>query len=111
MFIHDALKELILCGETEILAPNLGIVINKLSKVKDDATGFELQFEVHSPKHNMHGCDILIQLVTSIYVYFMQTLKKLFPKLEKDTFSCAMNECNVEKNRYPDKLPCMWIIL
>ena len=47
MFIHDALKELILCGETEILAPNLGIAINKLSKVKDDTTGFEMQFEVY----------------------------------------------------------------
>jgi hypothetical protein len=52
MFIHDALKELILCGETEILAPNLGIVINKLSKVKDEsATGFELQFEVTQITH------------------------------------------------------------
>ena len=46
MFIHDALKELILCGETEILAPNLGIAINKLSKIKDDCSGFELQFQV-----------------------------------------------------------------
>ena len=46
MFIHDALKELIMCGETEILAPNLGIVINKLSKVKDGTSGFELQYQV-----------------------------------------------------------------
>ena len=56
MFIHDALKELILCGETEILAPNLGIVINKLSKVKDGASGFELQFEVSYQRH-----DVLLQ--------------------------------------------------
>ena len=61
MFIHDALKELILCGETEILAPNLGIVINKLSKVKDDATGFELQFEVYSPKHNPLGLGLVAE--------------------------------------------------
>ena len=53
MFIHDALKELILCGETEILAPNLGIAINKLSKVKDDTTGFEMQFEVQYSKLQM----------------------------------------------------------
>ena len=46
MFIHDALKELILCGETEILAPNLRIVINKLSRMTDGTTGFEKQFQV-----------------------------------------------------------------
>ena len=46
MFIHDALKELIMCGETEILAPNLGIVINKLSRTKDGVAGFEKQFQV-----------------------------------------------------------------
>ena len=54
MFIHDALKELIMCGETEVLAPNLGIVINKLSKVKDGASGFGLQFEVAHAKDVMH---------------------------------------------------------
>ena len=62
MFIHDALKELIMCGETEILAPNLGIVINKLSKVKDSTSGFELQYQVikhvisPSPLFNVTVC-------------------------------------------------------
>ena len=46
MFIHDALKELIMCGETEIIAPNLGIVINRLSKAKDGTSGFDQQFQV-----------------------------------------------------------------
>ena len=59
MFIHDALKELILCGETEILAPNLGIVINKLSKVKDGASGFELQFEVSYQDTMFYSSSIL----------------------------------------------------
>lgn len=52
MFIHDALKEFILCGETEVLAPNLGIIINKLSKMKDVVSGFEQQFQVVFETHN-----------------------------------------------------------
>ena len=46
MFIHDALKEFIMCGETEVLAPNLGILINKLGRTKLGITGFEQQFQV-----------------------------------------------------------------
>ena len=47
MFIHDALKELIMCGVTEISAPNLGIAINKLRRKRDDnISGFQQQFQV-----------------------------------------------------------------
>ena len=46
MFVHDVLKELIMCGDTEILAPNLRIVINKLGRTKRGITGFEQQFQV-----------------------------------------------------------------
>ena len=47
VFIHDTLRELLLCGETEIQAPNLGIVINKLSGTRDGSRGFERQFKVN----------------------------------------------------------------
>ena len=47
VFIHDTLKELLLCGETEIQAQNLGIVINKLSGTRDGSRGFERQFKVN----------------------------------------------------------------
>ena len=45
-FIHDALNELILCGDTEITAPNLRIVISRLNKTKDGETGYSKQFNV-----------------------------------------------------------------
>ena len=51
VFIHDALSELVQCGETEVLAANLRISINQLkSNVADDpnTTGFQNQFQVCS---------------------------------------------------------------
>ena len=45
-FIHDALNELIVCGDSEITAPNLRIVISRLSKTKDGETGYSKQFSV-----------------------------------------------------------------
>ena len=45
-FIHDALNELILCGDTEITAPNMRIAISRLSKNKDGETGYSRQFNV-----------------------------------------------------------------
>lgn len=48
MFIHDALEELITCGETAIRAPELRSAINALSTVDPDTanTAFEDQFKV-----------------------------------------------------------------
>ena len=47
-FIHDALNELIMCGETEIAATNLKTTINHLSTRIEgkEITGFEHQFQV-----------------------------------------------------------------
>ena len=47
MFVHDALKELIMCGETEIPAPDLESIINKLSETNDGTTEFDKQFQVY----------------------------------------------------------------
>ena len=48
VFIHDALNELIMCGETEIAATNLRTAINHLSTQIEakEITGFEHQFQV-----------------------------------------------------------------
>jgi len=48
VFIHDALCELIICGDTEIAAPNLRIAINRLHKQAEGkvVSGFEHQFQV-----------------------------------------------------------------
>ena len=48
MFIHDALKELIMCGQTEIAATNLRTAIDYLSTQIEgkEMSGFEHQFQV-----------------------------------------------------------------
>ena len=48
VFIHNALDELLTCGETEISAANMRIVIGKLSRPSEGQkiTGFSKQFEV-----------------------------------------------------------------
>ena len=49
IFIHDTLKEYILCGQTEIAANDIRKVIEDLSEQHDPcsaATGFEHQFQV-----------------------------------------------------------------
>ena len=50
MFIHDALEELITCGETDIAAPNLRVRLTKMYKLVSGKaiTGFEEQFRVRS---------------------------------------------------------------
>ena len=49
VFIHNALAELITCGDTEIAAANMRIVIGKLRRMVPSmsVTGFQQQFEVN----------------------------------------------------------------
>ena len=56
VFIHDALCELITCGETDVAAPALKVKIQRLSKVipGKGVTGFQEQFQVYTgPWGNM----------------------------------------------------------
>ena len=48
MFIHDALDELILCGETAFNVQNLRVKISRMSKTVPgkSVTGFQEQFKV-----------------------------------------------------------------
>ena len=48
VFIHDALDELITCGDTEIAAVNLFIAMNQLRSISmgKSLSGYEEQFEV-----------------------------------------------------------------
>ena len=47
VFIHDALSELVVCGETDILAANIRINTNCMKEVTGEAiTGFQKQFQV-----------------------------------------------------------------
>lgn len=49
-FVHDVLNEFILCGDTEILAPDLKTVINWLNEISDGESGFCKQFTVSMPQ-------------------------------------------------------------
>ena len=46
MFIHDALSELFVCGETDILAANIKSNINRMKECStgEPVTGFQKQF-------------------------------------------------------------------
>ena len=48
MFIHDALSELVVCGETDILAANIRINTNRMKEyvTGEAVTGFQKQFQV-----------------------------------------------------------------
>ena len=50
MFLHDAVLESVLYGETEISAPNLYAALGKLHRVVQGKgiTGYQKQFKVHS---------------------------------------------------------------
>ncbi len=49
MFIHNALDELVICGDTELAAVNMRITISKLSRTvkgSENISGFQKLFEV-----------------------------------------------------------------
>ena len=49
MFIHDALNELITCGDTEIAAMNIRMRVGGLHKIKpggEHVSGFNYQYQV-----------------------------------------------------------------
>ena len=49
MFVHDALSELVLCGETDMIAADIRKGINKLKRTisGDTITGFQKEFQVY----------------------------------------------------------------
>ena len=97
-FIHDALNELILCGDTEITASNLRIAINRLSKIKDGETGYSKQFNVSwSELIKVKWCDVN---------FLPQILDHMTLRTSESDYTQANMECNVSKNRcYPNNLP------
>ena len=49
IFIHNALDELLTCGDTEVAAANMRIVIGKLCRPAEEGSsisGFQKQYEV-----------------------------------------------------------------
>jgi len=83
VFIHDALEELITCGETDISATNLRFRVNKLHKIIPGKaiSGFEDQFRL---------------------------LDQVSRKANDSDCSDALQHYNRSKNRYPDRVPCKY---
>ena len=48
VFIHDSLSELVVCGQTDIVAAGIRIIINKMMRqvAGDTANGFQKEFQV-----------------------------------------------------------------
>ena len=48
VFVHDSLSELVVCGETDILAANIRINTNRMKEYAtgEAVTGFQKQFQV-----------------------------------------------------------------
>jgi len=48
VFIHDALEELITCGDTSFNVQNMRVKVNRMSKVNPETgiTGYQKQFQV-----------------------------------------------------------------
>ena len=49
MFIHDSLSELVVCGETDIVAADTRIIINQMMRQvagDTETTGFQKEFQV-----------------------------------------------------------------
>ena len=118
VFIHDALSELVQCGETEVLASNLRISINQLERnVTDDpnTTGYQKQFQVCSGYeiehvsytvcvHTVNGRAHCVLVSVCPWLFFLQTLEQVSSQT-KASYIEAEAEYNICKNRFRDKLP------
>ena len=54
VFIHDALEELITCGDTSFNVQNMRVKVNRMSKVNPETeiTGYQKQFQVQIGFYN-----------------------------------------------------------
>jgi len=73
MFIHDALDELITCGETSFSVQNVRVKLNRMSKEVPGMgkTGFQDQFEVRAYAIS-HACFSSAMVPASINVQIFE---------------------------------------
>ena len=81
MFIHDSLSELVMCGETEVVAGDLRIKMMSLQNPAtgdtSGLTGFEKQFQVAT--HIATGIKFFVAVKSNFgfrQFYIMQLFKK-----------------------------------
>lgn len=62
IFIHDALEELITCGDTSFNVQSMRVKVNRMGKVNPETelTGFQEQFQVCKCMwlYTLDGCNI-----------------------------------------------------
>ena len=97
VFVHDALCEVIQCGDTEILASRLSSTVENMAQniSGQTITGFQEQFQVST---------LLFQYYC-IWKFSIQLLDQVCRKPMGEDFISACEHAS--KNRYPDRLPCM----
>ena len=98
VFVHDALCEVIQCGDTEILASRLSSTVENMAQniSGQTITGFQEQFQVSTVRFSNIYC---------IWKFSIQLLDQVCRKPMEDDFISACEHAS--KNRYPDRLPCM----
>ena len=80
MFIHDAIEELIVCGDTSAQAGNLRIHVNGLHKIapSKEETGFALQFKVRTyPINSSNKCTTVGQSLGTCLIQFVYQFRSV----------------------------------
>ena len=101
VFVHDALCEVIQCGDTEILASRLSSTVENMAQniSGQTITGFQEQFQVSTVLTTFqYYCIAMLKFST-------QLLDQVCRKPMEEDFISACEHAS--KNRYPDRLPCM----
>ena len=74
MFIHDALSELVVCGETDIPVASIRINISRLQKliVGEAITGFQKQFKVI--EGGVHACAKGVMVTITLNILLLSVM-------------------------------------
>ena len=97
IFIHDAILESVMCGDTEINATNLRSTLMKMNR-KNSSTKLETQFKVQR--------EFLIDYIKDQKqcCLILQVLDLVSPKQSDVICTAALQHS--DKNRLKDFLPC-----
>ena len=52
---------------------------------------------------------LILGTVVIDYYHTVQNLENILPTLESDSFTNALSELNMDKNRYENRIPCIYI--
>lgn len=98
MFIHDAVLESLMCGNTQIPVHDLKRSIEFLLRWDPNlgVSGFQSLFQVTQ--------SVLVPCFIPMIFLFHQVLEQMSPKADEEASTSA--RLNMDKNRYITYLPC-----